>query len=78
MTETRKKKFFFNLSSDEILYIIELNLVSFFWTKTEFFPSTMKISQKVHKMEIMRKMSSEELKIFIPLPIFLVTDKKQR
>ena len=50
----RKKKFFFffffNRSSDESFYIIELNMVSFFWQKTENFPRIMKISQKVSKM----------------------------
>ena len=53
----RKKKFFFlfNRSNDESFYVIELNLVSFFFfffflPKTEFFPRTMKMSQKVSKM----------------------------
>ena len=48
---TVKKSFFFNRSSNESLYVIELNLVSLFLPKTEFFPRTMKISQKVSKME---------------------------
>ena len=35
----------------------------------------MKISQKISKMEILREMSSEKPKMFIPLLIFLVTTK---
>ena len=48
----RKKKFlfFFNRPSDKSFYIIELNLVSLFLPKTEFFPRTMNISQNVSKM----------------------------
>ena len=39
-----------NGSSDKSFYIIKLNLVLLFVPKTEFFPGTMKISQKVIKM----------------------------
>ena len=46
----RKKVFFFNRSSDESFFVIELNLVLLLLPKTEFFPTTMKISQKVSKM----------------------------
>ena len=42
----KKIFFFFNRSSDESFYVIELNLVSLFLPKTEFFLRTMKISQK--------------------------------
>ena len=42
--------FFFNTSSDESFYIIELNLVSLFLPKTESFPNTMKMSEKVSKV----------------------------
>ena len=37
--------FFYNRSSDKSFYDVELNLVSYFWLKTEF-PRTMEISQK--------------------------------
>ena len=40
-------KYFYIIES---FYIIELNLVLFLGTKTEFFPRTMEISQKVSKM----------------------------
>ena len=55
VAETRKRNFW-NRSSDKRVYIIELNLVSFFFFfffffyQTEFLPGTMKISQKVSKM----------------------------
>ena len=45
-----KKKFFFNRSRDERFYVIELNLVLLFLPEIEFFPRTMKISQKLSKM----------------------------
>ena len=45
-----KKKCFFNRSSDESFYVIELNLVLLFLPKTEFFSRTMKISQRVSEM----------------------------
>ena len=45
-----RKSFFFNHSSDASVCVSELNLVSFFWPKNEFFPRIMKLSQKVSKM----------------------------
>ena len=46
--------FFLNRSRGESFYVVKLNLVSFFFCffflpKAEFFPRTMKISQKVSK-----------------------------
>ena len=47
----RKKIYiFFSHSSDESFNVIELNLVSLFLAKTEFFPRTMKIIKKVSKL----------------------------
>ena len=71
-----RKSFFFNHSSDESFYVIELNMVSFFWPKTEFFPRTMKISQKLSKMGDIVRNVYRKTEMFIPLLIFLMAAKK--
>ena len=71
-----RKKYFLNRSCDENFYVIELNLVSYFWPRTEFFPRTMKLSQKVSKMGDIVRNVYQKTEIFIPLLIFLVTAKK--
>ena len=38
------------LAVAETFQVIEVNLALFFWQKTEFFPGTLEISQKVSKM----------------------------
>ena len=74
----RKKKFFFNCSSDESFYVIELNLVSLILPKTEFFPKILRISEKVSKMgDNAREMSSKKRKMFIYLLIILMTAKNR-
>ena len=71
-----KKKVFFNRSSDESFYVIEPNLVLLFLPKTEFFPRTMQIIQKVSKMEDIVRNVQRKTENVIRLLIILVTAKK--